>query len=118
MDFKAMSATSSNIKLDGKNLFLFGSEYKGKTKEDAKMEAHRQYVDIQMPLMGQEQLGWQTIDNCHDVITTYDVEKDIVFFATSLSMYITLHPGEFVIFFTEDVHAPEIGIEELKKVVI
>lgn len=118
MDFKAMSATSSNIELDGKNLFLFVSEYKGKTKEESKMEAHKKYIDIQIPIVGTEQMGWLDIDQCTKVLSPYDTEKDLIFFNNPASSYIPVAPGEFVIFFPDDGHAPGVGEGYIKKVVV
>ncbi len=118
MDFKTMSATTSNIDLDGNNLFLSVSEYQGKTKEGAKMEAHQKYIDIQIPIVGTEQMGWLDIDKCTKVLSPYDSEKDLIFFYNSASSYFQVSPGDFVVFFPEDGHAPGIGIGEFKKAVI
>ncbi|MFA6571568.1 MAG: YhcH/YjgK/YiaL family protein [Bacteroidota bacterium] len=114
-DLKTMIPTTTE--LQDRDIYLMIHEYIGKNPQEATMEAHQQYIDIQIPLIGQELIGWETVENCDKVKTPYNDEKDVIFFATSPSMYITLHPDEFVIFFPEDVHAPGIGIGELKKVV-
>lgn len=118
MDFITMPATISNIELEGTNLFLSVSEYQGKTKEGAKMEAHKKYIDIQIPIVGTEQMGWLDIEKCTNVLSPYDSKKDLVFFNNPTNSYIPVAPGEFVIFFPEDGHAPGIGEGYIKKVVV
>jgi len=117
-DLKTMTASSSIIELDGSNLLFSVHEYQGKTKEDAKMEAHQTYIDIQIPILGTERMGWLAIDKCSKVLSPYDSEKDLIFFNNSASSYFQVSPGDFVVFFPEDGHAPGIGIGEFKKAVI
>ncbi len=43
--------------IDGDNLYASVSEYMTKNEEDAKFEAHRNYIDIQHVIIGAEQMS-------------------------------------------------------------
>lgn len=104
--------------LDGDNLFISVMENEGKRSEEAKMESHRKYIDIQVIISGMETMGWTAIEHCTDSIDPYNAEKDLQFFTTKPTSYVTVNPGEFVIFFPEDGHAPGIGEGLIKKAVV
>lgn len=117
-DYDAIFASESKIELRGKDLFLFGSEYQGKTREQARVEAHRKYIDIQVAVEGTEQMGWIDISGCNEVLTPYNPEKDVVYYTGPVSTYFTVSPGEFAIFFPEDAHQPSIGEGKMKKIIV
>ena len=117
-DYDAIFASESKIELRGKDLFLFGSEYQGKTREQARVEAHRKYIDIQIAVEGTEQMGWIDVSGCSEVLTPYNPEKDVVFYTGPVSTYFTVSPGEFAIFFPEDAHQPSIGEGKMKKIIV
>ena len=104
--------------LDGDKLFISVMEIDGKLPEAAKMESHVKYIDIQVVLSGVETMGWTAIEHCTEAIEPYNAEKDLQFFADKPSTLITVHPGEFAIFFPEDGHAPGIGNGLIKKAVV
>ena len=117
-DYEAIFASESKIELRGKDLFLFGSEYQGKTREQARVEAHRRYIDIQIAVEGTEQMGWIDVSGCREELTPYNPEKDVVFYTGPVSTYFTVSPGEFAIFFPEDAHQPSIGEGKMKKIIV
>jgi YhcH/YjgK/YiaL family protein len=117
-DLEAIPADGSKIELDGAMLFLFVSEYQGKAHEEAKAEAHRRYIDIQVPIKGFELMGWIGLSDCNEIQMTYNPEKDLIFYGDAVSSYVQVSPGEFAIFFPEDVHAPGIGFGTIKKAVV
>ena len=82
----------------------------------AKLEAHKDFIDIQMPLSDEEILGYTPLCNLPD--TEYDAEKDIAFYPGLAENYFTLKPGQFAIFFPQDGHAPGVSKTGLKKVVV
>ncbi len=106
------------IELDGANLFISVAEITGKTQEAAKMETHNKYIDIQIPIVGVETMGWLAGENCKNPIDGYNAEKDITFFTDKPSTYVQVQPGEFAIFFPEDGHAPAIGEGFIKKLIV
>ena len=95
-----------HIELDGKYVYININTTKSTTKEEARLESHRQYIDIQMPLTGCETFGVRPTQECLSPIGDFDTERDIVFYEDAPSEFITLSKGEFVIFFPDDAHAP------------
>lgn len=89
-----------------------------KEKADAKLEVHNSYIDIQVPISAPETFGWKQRATCAEQTQPYNEEKDIAFYGDTPTTYFTLQPGEFVIFFPEDGHAPCVGTGEIKKMII
>ncbi len=104
--------------LDGENLFIIISKEQGRTKEAAKLEAHAKYIDIQILLGGEEQIGWKSVNDCKSIEKKYDSEKDIEYFSDSPQTYFTLKPGSFAIFFPDDAHSPMVGNGIIHKAVV
>jgi biofilm protein TabA len=87
-------------------------------RSEARLEAHRKYIDIQYVIAGVEEMGWKPHTRCQRQHGEYDAERDIEFFNDLPDTYITVRPGQFVVFFPDDAHAPLIGSGEVHKVVI
>jgi biofilm protein TabA len=117
-NIQALFADPAKIELAGRDLYLFGSEYQGKTREQARIEAHRRYIDIQIPVEGIEEMGWVDIRDCGEVVTPYNPDKDVEFYVGPVSTWFAVAPGQFAIFFPEDVHQPGVGQGTLKKIVV
>jgi biofilm protein TabA len=113
-----LSAEPGKVEIEPGKLFLSVMDISGKKTEEAKMEAHKLFIDIQIVLKGIETMGWAALSNCNHESAPYSLEKDIVFYTNKPTTYFTVNPGEFVVFFPEDVHAPAIGNGVIKKVVI
>ncbi|MEG0795371.1 MAG: YhcH/YjgK/YiaL family protein [Odoribacter sp.] len=107
------------MEIDGENASISVSEVQGKEKNVAKLETHDKYIDIQLPLIGEETFGWQD-RKClkEEKEGGYQEEKDITFYADKPQLYVTLSLGDFVVFFPEDAHAPCIGKGMIKKIVV
>ncbi len=92
----------------------------GKTKEQSleKFECHNKNIDIQVCIRGHETIGWKPRANCTNPKGEYSQEKDVLFYDCSPDMYFQLQDGQFAIFFPEDVHAPMIGNDMIKKLVM
>lgn len=85
---------------------------------EAPLEAHNEYIDIQLILQGSETFGWADRSGCSSPRGKIDLEKDILFFDDEPTTYFTLNPGEFAVFFPGDAHAPLVGEGRVKKCVI
>ena len=104
------------VNIDGNKLFVNHNLAKGKSVDAARMETHNAMIDIQIPLSCEEVMGYTPRQYLSDA--EYDASKDITFYLDRPEQYITVHPGEFVIFFPEDGHAPNISpVPEYKKVI-
>ncbi|NDV58390.1 YhcH/YjgK/YiaL family protein [Bacteroides sp. 519] len=89
-----------------------------KTKEEAKLETHNVFIDIQIPLSGEEVMGYTPGKDCLPADAPYDKDKDITFFEGLADTYLTIKPGMFAIFFPQDGHAPAISPAGVKKVIV
>jgi len=114
------NAPDGKSDIDGDNLRAIYSNKKGMTAEEsiAKFECHNKNIDIQLCISGTEQIGWKPRSKCVAPKGDYNPEKDVQFYNDAPDMYFTLTDLQFAIFFPEDVHAPMIAENEVKKLVI
>jgi YhcH/YjgK/YiaL family protein len=101
----------------GDDLFAIVEHVSAKTKEMAKLEAHRRYIDIQLVLDGDETMGWKPLADCLNPVAEHSTEKDIRFFHDAPASWVAVPPDHFCIFFPEDAHAPLVGSGQIKKVI-
>jgi len=101
----------------GNNVFLNLQMAKGRSQETAVLETHIEMIDIQIPISNEETFGYTPLHDLPDF--EYDTEKDITKYGnTKAQTYVTVKPGQFVIFFPQDGHAPCITPEaEIKKAI-
>jgi YhcH/YjgK/YiaL family protein len=72
----------------------------------AQFESHRDYIDIQYLVSGDEALGILPVGELTGA-TPYDPDKDILFYATPAACpALRLPPGHFAVFFPPDGHQP------------
>lgn len=106
------------IELDGSNLVVNVVEIDGKTPEEARMETHNNFIDIQVPVSKTETMGWIAGCSLKEVTAEYNPEKDLTFFADKATNFIKVLPLEFAIFFPTDGHQPGIVEGKIKKVIV
>lgn len=123
--FAYLNNTDLTALEDGKydiseGLKSIASNKKGKTAAEslAKFECHNKNIDIQFCISGNEQIGWKPRAKCVTPNGEYSDEKDVQFYNDEPDMFFSLTAGQFVILFPEDVHAPMIGDDLIKKLVI
>jgi len=104
--------------VDGDRLSLIIGKDDGRGHEGAKLEAHRRYIDIQFVIAGNEEMGWRSLSECHDVTKAYSEDEDLMFFGDAAESWFSVPPGKFAIFFPDDAHAPLAGRGELHKAVM
>lgn len=74
-------------------------------------ETHRRYLDVHCLVSGEEKILVQRAD----LLTPskpYDKEKDYALFEGSAGASVTLFPGDFLVCFPEDAHAPGLSVKE------
>jgi YhcH/YjgK/YiaL family protein len=103
------------FELDGSNLFVNVDEYTTKNEEDSRFEAHKEYIDIQYLVYGEEKIGITPLINTKEIIP-YDSIKDITFLYAEQNNYHVALPDRFFIFFPEDAHRPCVKTGENSKV--
>ena len=108
------------IQIDGEQIRVIIIDANLVPKEESinAFECHNANIDIQICIDGVETIGWKPRNTCSFPKGEYDSEKDVLFYEDHPDMYFQLHPGQFGIYFPEDVHAPMIGSGNIKKIVI
>ncbi len=104
--------------IDGKKVWASVQEYL--SKDEAKAEAHRNYIDIQYIISGKEIMLNANIDLCKSKVE-YNSDKDVEFFEPCQTAKLECGAGDFAIFFPTDVHTPGLKVNEntpVRKVVI
>ena len=100
------------------NLFAIVQEYETKNDADAKLEAHKKYIDLQYIISGEELIG--TIPLINQMPSKeYDIDNDYTLYDTCSFVKIT--QTQFAVLFPEDLHKPGIKINvpsKVKKVVM
>ena len=113
------SLAAGRVVLDGDSLWMNVDEVQGKEQSEARLEAHDRYIDIQLPLTRSETFGWSDRGSLRQPVGAgYDASRDIIFYHDEPSVWLNIEPGQFIIFFPEDAHAPCVAQGEMKKVVV
>lgn len=112
------SLPNGKVEIDGQQLFAICAHDQGRGREASPLEFHRKYIDIQYVVSGQEQIGWQQLDACHQIQQPYDADRDIGFYSDRPESWFQVAPGSFAVFFPEDAHAPLAGQGAVHKIVI
>ncbi len=111
----AAHETGKEVLKEGELVVNF-AQTKPKTKDEAKLETHNDFIDIQLPLSGVETMGYTPRADLAEA--DYDAKNDISFYPGLAADYLHVQPGMFAIFFPEDAHAPGISAEGVKKVIV
>lgn len=101
--------------IDGENLFVMVSD--NKLRNNAEMEAHKRYIDIQLVIDGTEKFLCAPVSQCQNISKPYVEESDIMFFSDKPSVEYSAPKGTISIFFPEDAHAPLIGDGDVRKAI-
>jgi biofilm protein TabA len=116
LDLKELPVDKYEI--DGNLIYALVAIDPGREKEDAQLETHEKYIDIQLILEGIDKMGWRPKASCKLPSGEYDQEMDLQFFADEPEAWLSTRSGAFAIFFPEDAHMPLISSGELHKVVV
>jgi len=101
----------------GEDLIAISERAEGKSREIARLECHRRYIDLQLVLEGDETMGWKPLADCHNPVAEFDESRDIQFFHDAPASWIATPPDHFCIFFPEDAHAPLVGSGPIHKLI-
>lgn len=97
--------------------------YSTKQLDDARFEAHRDYIDIQILVAGNENIYYTSKESL-SVEQPYNAQRDIEFFAENVAgyNYLTLDGTNFAMIFPHEAHAPQVvcanDVQQVKKVVV
>ena len=102
--------------IDGNNVFGIVQAYTTKPKGE-EFEAHREYIDIQYIVSGEEQMKVADVSKM-TASTEYDAGKDCGFFENAGDASVLMvQQGEYAIFFPQDIHMPGVSCNEVPSAV-
>ncbi len=96
------------------------SEYNSKEPENARWEAHHNFIDLQYVISGAEKMGVMPIAEAQNA-GEYNAEKDVIFYGENEGSLYEATPETYFLFFVSDLHRPCIKVNEsapVKKLVI
>ena len=103
--------------LDDDRLFVSIDHVDGRGRAGARLESHRRYIDIQLTIHGDEEIGWRALGECRAPSAPFDDARDIVFYDDAPESWVAVPRGKFAIFFPGDAHAPLAGTGPLTKAI-
>lgn len=106
-DFSSLA--DGRHEIDGSHLFFSLQSYETKGSNDTP-EAHRDYIDIQFLIEGQEKIGVAPLETMTEEVEA-NPDGDIWFYHGAVD-YITLEKDRFAVFFPGDAHAPCIAVNQ------
>lgn len=120
-DFEAMPA--GEIELEGRNIFAIIMDKETDAVENRAPEVHEKYIDIQFMVRGTEKIGFTRRDSRFVVKSDLLAEKDLLLYEhfTDNESFVVLTPGDFAVFYPQDVHRPLCAHNEkqnVRKVVV
>lgn len=105
------------VTINGDDLFINNVAPECVDQENQKLEVHRRYLDVHILLEGKERIGWKPLENCVELEQEYDEVGDCALYNEPASAYVDLLPGQFVVVYPEDAHAPVIGNGKIRKLI-
>jgi YhcH/YjgK/YiaL family protein len=109
---------ASRIELDGSKLFINVVDTQLIPAASVKLEAHRKYIDIHVPLTQAELIACEHISGVGESEAPFDEENDFALYTYSQPTWSLVKPGEFLIVYPEDTHAPLVGNGLQRKLIV
>lgn len=105
------------IRLDGDNLIVNNIYPECIPEGKRLLELHHDYIDVHILLEGKETIGWKALEELKVERQAYDKKSDCALYGDVPTTFINLLPGQFVIVYPEDPHAPAIGKGWIRKLI-
>lgn len=115
-DLAALPA--GRVEIDGDNLFVNVVETVMIPPHEQKLEVHRAYIDIHVPLTAVERVGLTPLSELSTPsLAPFDTKADFALYDEPAAAYADVRPGQFLVCMPEDAHAPLIGSGPLRKLI-
>lgn len=105
------------IELDGNSVFINNINPECLSAERQQLEMHKDYIDVHILLSGRETIGIKAIDKIRTFSKDYTKDGDFALSSEMADAYINMNPGDILICFPEDAHAPVIGEGKIRKAI-
>ena len=106
------------IVLHGDDLFVNVNRQGALTRQEVPIEAHKEYIDIQVPISSDEEMGFISASFMPAPSVPYSAEKDVAFFPGQCDTYLNVRKGMFTVFFPGEGHAPAITKDGIIKLIV
>lgn len=106
------------IVLQGDDLFVNVNRQGALTRQEVPIEAHKEYIDIQVPISSDEEMGFISASFMPAPSVPYSTEKDVAFFPGQCDTYLNVRKGMFTVFFPGEGHAPAITKDGIIKLIV
>lgn len=116
-----LARPDGEYEVEGRNIFAKVQSYKTQEPEQRTFEAHRHYYDIQVMRIGSERQDVY-LGNESELapLTGYNTDKDAVKLKSPEKFSsIIVSPGNFVVYYPQDIHRPNCCIDspaEVRKI--
>ena len=102
----------------GEDCYVMIQHTQGNGKSTPFVEAHNEYIDIQVVTEGFDEIGWKDRATCSDVRAEYSADVDAALWHDESDFFVPVQPGHFVILFPHDAHMPLASEGPVKKAVV
>lgn len=103
----AAANNNGRYDIDGDNVFCVLMTPETEPREDRKTEIHRDYLDIQIILEGEETFGY-SIETPQALLDKPEYTNDVLLFnEVSNESFMSLRAGDFIIFYPGEAHRPQ-----------
>lgn len=103
--------------IDGDKIWVNIVDSEMRDVNDAKFEVHNKYIDIQIPLSGDESFGVKERALCTQPIGEFNEAEDYILFADEIETIETVKAGDMIVFTPDIAHAPLIGNGKIHKAI-
>lgn len=113
-DFDA--AISDGVhEVEGKDIFAKIASYETQPVELRKFENHKDYIDVQVIVSGEERMDVSLEQNL-ETLGRYDEAEDVAKLKTPETYsLLAMKPGMFAVFFPQDAHRPNCNLNGVSK---
>lgn len=115
---KNLTITSSDIgkHIVDENFYYDVQEYVTKFEEDCALESHKNCIDVQIMIEGNEAMDIVDVSRL-SVREEYDAKKDVMYWNIPSRMArVRLGPGDYVVLYPENAHRGAVALEKCERV--
>ncbi len=105
-DFEKEALPDGKYMMDGENLFAMVQQYETKPAQGRLPEAHRKYIDLQVVMSGEENIGWAPLQTLKEETEEFTKGGDIGFYSGDVQIWVSLKAGHFALLYPQDAHLP------------
>lgn len=102
--------------IDGDDVYGVVAGYDSSADESRPFEAHREYIDVQVVLSGEERLEIAPVEQL-ETTKPYDAASDVEFFQpVGESSSLIMRPGIFAVLYPHEGHRPGCQLEKIQPI--